>query len=122
MTQPSHIIVFMLVLASVASHAAQDQTTTPLRETVLFPFDDYGVPFTKGLILTLVPGHKSDHLPSLGVDPKHLPTAARILRGGLCAVGCKVRLPSSRCVARRSDPARHQAAHPHSRELDGHPS
>jgi hypothetical protein len=40
-------------------------------EAVLFPFDDHALPFSKGLILTLAPGHKSDHSPSLGVDPKH---------------------------------------------------
>jgi hypothetical protein len=29
------------------------------QETVLFPFDDYSVPFNKGLLLELVPGRKS---------------------------------------------------------------
>lgn len=40
-------------------------------ETVLFPFDDYGLPFNKGLVLTMMPGKKSNRNPSLGIDPKH---------------------------------------------------
>src|ERR1043165_8833898 len=41
------------------------------RETVLFPFDDYSLPFNKGLILTLMPGRKSAKKADLGIDPKH---------------------------------------------------
>ncbi len=65
------IAASVLFLVCVANLTAAHQTKTPPRETVLFPFDDYGLPFTKGLILTLSPGHKSATAPSLGVDPKH---------------------------------------------------
>src|SRR6185436_4183 len=41
------------------------------QEKVLFPFDDYSLPLTKGLVLTLMPGHKSPKNPGLGVDPRH---------------------------------------------------
>jgi hypothetical protein len=40
-------------------------------ETVLFPFDDQALPFSKGLVLTMSHGKKSNKNPSLGVDPKH---------------------------------------------------
>src|SRR3954447_10387658 len=43
----------------------------PSRETVLFPFDDVSLPFNKGLVLTLLPGHKSNKSPTLGVDTRH---------------------------------------------------
>jgi hypothetical protein len=42
-----------------------------LTEAVLFPFDDYGFPFTKGLLLTLVPGRKSAGDHGSGSDPQH---------------------------------------------------
>jgi hypothetical protein len=35
------------------------QTVASDREIVLFPFDDYSLPFNKGLVLTLLPGAKS---------------------------------------------------------------
>jgi hypothetical protein len=56
--------------ASAAAAATRPPTTSP-QETVLFPFDDVGLPFNKGLILTLLPGHKSPTAPSLGTDPNH---------------------------------------------------
>lgn len=71
MNSLSRITVLLGVLALGPPLAAQEKTKVPLRETVLFPFDDHGLPFSKGLILTLNPGHKSDHSPSLGIDPKH---------------------------------------------------
>lgn len=40
-------------------------------ELVLFPFDDHALPFSKGLVLTMMHGKKSNKNPSLGVDPKH---------------------------------------------------
>src|SRR5262245_29050172 len=58
-----------LVLVGVA---AMVKAAEPGRgEIVLFPFDDYGIPFNKGLVLTLIPGQKSNVNPSLGIDPKH---------------------------------------------------
>ena len=41
------------------------------KETVLFPFDDYSVPFSKGLLLELVPGKKSAVNTGHGTDPLH---------------------------------------------------
>lgn len=41
------------------------------KETVLFPFDDYSVPFSKGLVLELVPGKKSAVNTGHGTDPLH---------------------------------------------------
>ena len=60
----------LVALASCGDRLlAADQTEGKLREFVLFPFDDYGLPFNKGLVLTLV--HKSATEPSLGVDARH---------------------------------------------------
>src|ERR1051325_4494898 len=52
------------------SGAAESPAGSP-RETVLFPFDDYSLPFNKGLVLALMPGRKSAKNPDLGIDPKH---------------------------------------------------
>ncbi|MDZ4289018.1 MAG: hypothetical protein U0984_13710 [Prosthecobacter sp.] len=52
--------------ATFAIAAAEDPP-----ETVLFAFDDYSLPFNKGLVLTLAAGHKSTNDTGLGVDPKH---------------------------------------------------
>lgn len=42
-------------------------------ETVHFPFDDHTIPFTKGLLLSLVPGSKTagDYLTGSSYDPEH---------------------------------------------------
>jgi hypothetical protein len=40
-------------------------------ETVLFPFDDYSIPLTKGLLLSLVTGRKSAGDNGTGADPEH---------------------------------------------------
>lgn len=59
----------VLVAMLVAGKASADEPGGS--EIVLFPFDDYSIPFNKGLILTLIPGQKSNVNPSLGIDPKH---------------------------------------------------
>ena len=41
------------------------------KETILFPFDDYSVPFSKGLVLELVPGRKGAVNMGTGADPLH---------------------------------------------------
>ena len=64
-------LVLPMTLLAAAPLAARAQVQTQPRETVLFPFDDHSLPFSKGLILTLVPGKKSAHAPSLGTDPEH---------------------------------------------------
>src|SRR5436190_14096482 len=61
----------MILWPCAQTCAAKEPSVTPPSETVLFPFDDYGLPFTKGLVLTLVPGHKSATGPTNGVDPDH---------------------------------------------------
>lgn len=43
---------------------------TPLGETVLFAFDDYSLPFNRGLLLTLDPGRKSAVNHGTGFDPE----------------------------------------------------
>jgi hypothetical protein len=48
-----------------------DPGQTPPREMVLFPFDDYAIPFSKGLILTLLAGRKTTTNSVLGADPEH---------------------------------------------------
>lgn len=67
--------VLTICLVTLVSNSdglfAADQTKAQHGETVLFPFDDYGLPFNKGLVLTLAPGHKSATSPSLGLDAKH---------------------------------------------------
>src|SRR5690349_18676128 len=50
---------------------ARGEDKSSSEETVLFPFDDHALPFSKGLVLTLMPGKKSATAPSLGTDPKH---------------------------------------------------
>ena len=64
-------LLTILMLPGIGGLHAQDKGNAKFSESVLFPFDDYGIPFSKGLILTLAPGHKSSHSPSLGVDPEH---------------------------------------------------
>ncbi len=61
----------LLRSAALALCAAFSATAAEPRETVLFPFDDHGLPFNKGLILTLMPGRKSARNPNLARDPKH---------------------------------------------------
>lgn len=63
------MLTLLMAAAAVFPALAQDQPRTS--ETVLFPFDDGSLPFSKGLTLTLMPGKKSAHAPSLGVDPEH---------------------------------------------------
>jgi hypothetical protein len=41
------------------------------REVVLFAFDDYGIPLTKGLLLNLIPGRKTSGDHGSGADPVH---------------------------------------------------
>jgi hypothetical protein len=67
------LVLPLTLLSSRVPVAAQAPSVTKAttRETVLFPFDDHGLPFSKGLILTLVPGKKSATAPSLGTDPEH---------------------------------------------------
>ncbi|MGV3659319.1 MAG: hypothetical protein ACO1TE_04020 [Prosthecobacter sp.] len=62
---PSPWLLLTLFVAGASILQAQE------REIVLFPFDDHALPFTKGLLMNLNPGHKSDHAPSLGTDPEH---------------------------------------------------
>jgi hypothetical protein len=65
------IATFVLIAADVRrSHAAESSPEGP-REIVLFPFDDYSLPLTKGLVLTLMPGRKSPTNPGLGIDAEH---------------------------------------------------
>ena len=59
-------LVAMLIVAAKVNSAEPGES-----EIILFPFDDYGIPFNKGLVLTLIPGQKSNVNPSLGIDPKH---------------------------------------------------
>jgi hypothetical protein len=73
-TLPYHLPILALAtlwFPGIETLPAQDKKKVQTSETVLFPFDDYGIPFSKGLILTLVPGHKSAHAPSIGSDPEH---------------------------------------------------
>jgi hypothetical protein len=44
-----------------------------VEEAVLFPFDDHSIPFTKGLVLSLVRGSKSpgDYVEGTSYDPEH---------------------------------------------------
>jgi hypothetical protein len=49
----------------------QAATADTLPETVLFPFDDYAIPLSKGLLLTLVPGRKTAGDNGTGGDPEH---------------------------------------------------
>jgi hypothetical protein len=65
--KPSSLCLAALMGAFLGFAPAAEPTT----ETVLFPFDDEALPFNKGLIMTLLPGHKSPTAPSLGTDPKH---------------------------------------------------
>lgn len=58
----------LVAITAATSFAAEP---TAARETVLFPFDDHALPFSKGLLLTLMPGKKSATAPSLGRDPRH---------------------------------------------------
>jgi hypothetical protein len=68
----ARVLLLPILLLSVAPPiVAQAQPRPETRETVLFPFDVHGLPFSKGLILTLVPGKKSAKSPSLGTDPEH---------------------------------------------------
>ncbi len=60
-----------VIAAPLPADAATDADDGAQRETVLFPFDDEAIPFTKGLLLTLMPGRKSAKNPDLGIDPKH---------------------------------------------------
>jgi hypothetical protein len=53
MKASSLVVLAALLTLAPSSHAAQ------AREIVLFSFDDYSIPFNKGLLLTLVPGEKS---------------------------------------------------------------
>src|SRR5688572_30444380 len=46
--------------------AATNGQSAVAQERVLFPFDDYGIPLNKGVLLTLVPGRKSST-----ADPQH---------------------------------------------------
>jgi hypothetical protein len=71
MNFPTFPIALVLLLAVAFASSAQSQQRPPFAERVLFPFDDHALPLTKGLILTLSPGHKSASSPSLGVDRKH---------------------------------------------------
>lgn len=67
----SAIAILYCATTAPSALAFEPASKTPPRETVLFPFDDQSLPFTKGLILTLMPGRKSPHLPTLTTDPKH---------------------------------------------------
>ncbi len=69
-TLPLRFCAWMLLMGGVPLIAA-DKLKAVVNETVLFPFDDHGMPFSKGLLLTLAPAHKSATAPSLGIDPKH---------------------------------------------------
>jgi hypothetical protein len=51
--------------------AAEASASGDAREIVLFPFDDYSLPWSKGLVLTLMPGRKSPTNPGLGIDAQH---------------------------------------------------
>lgn len=64
--------VLAITLAAMFLVAAPAKAADARRpELVLFPFDDYSIPLNKGLVLTLIPGKKSNVNPSLGIDPKH---------------------------------------------------
>jgi hypothetical protein len=71
MTTPLLRPVALALSALMFTLATPGLTAAPEPERVLFPFDDYSLPFSKGLILTLMPGHKSPKNPNLGVDPRH---------------------------------------------------
>lgn len=53
----SSCLTLLVLTGSVA--VAQPAGMVPVKETVLFPFDDQAIPFNKGVLLTLVPGTKS---------------------------------------------------------------
>lgn len=50
-------------------------------EAVLFPFDDFTIPFNKGLLLTLAPGRKTPYENGHGFDPDH-PGKPVVVQGG----------------------------------------
>ncbi len=60
-------VVFVCLL--IGSSVSAQSTSGP--EVVLFPFDDYGLPFNKGLLLNLVPGRKTTADRGAGSDPEH---------------------------------------------------
>jgi hypothetical protein len=64
-------LALAVLFSCAAAFAAKELSEDPSHETVLFPFDDYGLPFSKGLVLTLMPGHKSATAPTNGVDPEY---------------------------------------------------
>jgi hypothetical protein len=59
-------IVLLTTLWACPRISAEPATAAAPRERVLFPFDDYSIPFNKGVLLTLVPGRKSSV-----TDPDH---------------------------------------------------
>lgn len=65
------LLLLALLMAAAATRPALAGDETQGSETVLFPFDDGSLPFSKGLVLTLMPGKKSAHAPTLGIDPEH---------------------------------------------------
>ncbi|MGC3971026.1 MAG: hypothetical protein QM775_27930 [Pirellulales bacterium] len=65
------VVVVSMTCAAVCFGVLQRGEAGERRELVLFPFDDYAVPFNKGLILTLLPGRKGTTNNVLGSDPDH---------------------------------------------------
>src|SRR5207302_296675 len=65
-------LVAAICLVSQAQEGSADGPTAnagaPV-ETVLFPFDDYSIPFSKGVLLSLVTGRKTAGDNGTGADP-----------------------------------------------------
>lgn len=61
----------MMLAVLIVSGLSLQPSAGAGKETVLFPFDDYSVPFIKGLVLELVPGRKSKVNQGTGADPLH---------------------------------------------------
>lgn len=93
----------ILLLSAVWSGARLPAAPAPAaapRERVLFPFDDYSIPFNKGVLLTLVPGRKSavtdpehPNRPVLAVGEKGDPDERRVyFAGTVIKVGDEYRM------------------------------
>src|SRR5687767_10775738 len=60
------VLTVSILWSTPRAAAATDGRSAVSQERVLFPFDDYSIPFNKGVLLTLVPGRKSST-----ADPQH---------------------------------------------------
>ncbi|MBN8627893.1 MAG: hypothetical protein J0M17_20640 [Planctomycetes bacterium] len=71
MLRSVRLAVVLITGFALLATSTQTSVAAERRELVLFPFDDYALPFNKGLILTLLPGRKGSTNNVLGSDPDH---------------------------------------------------